>query len=82
MLGKAGAAVAVLGREVGAAEEGFALGVEPDAHGPAAAAGAGLHEGHVEAIDIGTLLAVDLDVDEVLVHEPRRCRGARRTRGP
>ncbi len=57
-----------LGREVGAAVEGHALGVEEDGHRPAALAGHRLHRLHVEGVDVGALLAVDLDVDEVLVH--------------
>ncbi len=61
-------AVAVVGREVGAAVERDALGVEEDGHRPAAAAGHRLHRLHVDRVDVGPLLAVDLDVDEVLVH--------------
>ena len=56
------------GREVGAAVEGHAVGVEEDGHRPAAVAGDRLHRLHVDRVDVGALLAVDLDVDEVLVH--------------
>ena len=59
----------ILGGEVGAGEERLLVGREEDGHGPAALAGERLHGGHVDAIDVGSLLAVDLDVDEVLVHE-------------
>ena len=61
-------AAALVGREVGAAVEGHALGVEEDGHRPAALAADRLHRLHVEGVDVGALLAVDLDVDEVLVH--------------
>ncbi len=59
---------ALVRREVGAAVEGHAVGVAEDRHRPAAAAGHRLHRLHVEGVDVGALLAVDLDVDEVLVH--------------
>ena len=58
-------------REVGTGEEGLLVGGEEDGHGPATLASEGLHGGHVDAVDVGALLAVDLDVDEVLVHEAR-----------
>ena len=58
----------LVGREVGAAVEGHAVGVAEDRHRPAAVAGHRLHRLHVEGVDVGALLAVDLDVDEVLVH--------------
>jgi hypothetical protein len=35
-------------------------------------AGHGLHRLHVDAVDVGTLLAIHLDVDEALVHHARR----------
>ena len=41
-------------------------------HRPAALAGHRHGRVHVERVDIGPLLAVDLDVDEVLVHQRRR----------
>ena len=59
---------AVVGREVGAAVEGHPLGVAEDGHRPAAPPGHRLHRLHVEGVDVGALLAVDLDADEVLVH--------------
>ena len=65
------AALAVTGRKVGAAVERLALGCQPDGHRPAAAAAHRLHRGHVEAVDVGTLLAVDLDRDVVLVQVAR-----------
>ena len=68
--GEAGHIVAVNGREVGAAVEGLAVGGEEHGHGPAAAAGQHLHRFHVYGVQVGPLLAVNLDVDEVLVHQP------------
>ena len=68
--GEAGAAMCVLRREIGAPEEGLAVGREEQRHGPAALTGEGLHGGHIDAVDIGALLAINLDVHEVLVHEP------------
>ena len=64
--------VARLRREVRAAEERLALGREEDRHRPAALARQRDDRVHVERVDVGPLLAVDLDVDEALVHEPRR----------
>ena len=65
--GKAGHPVPVLGRKVGAAEERLERGGQEDAHRPAAAAGHGLHRGHVDVVQVGALLAVDLDRHEVAV---------------
>ena len=79
---ESGHAVAVLRREVGAAVERHALRGEEHRHGPAAVARHGLHRLHVDLVHVGPLLAIHLDVDEVLVHERRRCRGSRTTRAP
>ena len=68
---EAGHPMARLGREVRAAVEGHALGVEEDGHGPAAVAGHPLHRLHVDRVQVGAFLAVDLDADEVLVHVGR-----------
>ncbi|MDT4866939.1 hypothetical protein FQZ97_1018270 [compost metagenome] len=67
--GQAGAAVAVLGREVGAGEEGFALRSEKHRQRPATALAEHLQRALIEFVEVGALLAVDLDVDEVLVHQ-------------
>ena len=57
-------------REVGAAEEWPPVGGEEDSHWPAAvSAGEGLHRLHVDLIEVGPLLPVDLDVDEQSVHD-------------
>ena len=61
-------AAALVGWEVGAAIERHALGVEEDGHRPAAVAAHRLHRLHVDGVDVGPLLAIDLDADEVLVH--------------
>ena len=62
---EAGHAVPILGREVRAAEERLEVGGEEDAHRPAARAGHRLHGGHVDVVEVGALLAVDLDRHEV-----------------
>jgi hypothetical protein len=54
-----------------AAEERSPLGVEEHGHRPTAAAGHGLHGLHVDGVDVGPLLAVDLHVHEALVHDRR-----------
>ena len=64
--------VARLRREVRAAEERLALRGQKDRHRPAAVPGQRHDRVHVERVDVRPLLAVDLDVDEALVHEPRR----------
>ena len=75
-------ALARLGREVGAAVERDPVGVEEGGQRPAAVAGHPLHGLHVDRVDVGPLLAVDLDRDEVLVHVRARSRGPRTTRAP
>ena len=65
-------AVARLVRVVGAAVERPAVGREEDRHRPPAAAGHRLDGAHVELVEVGALLAVDLDRDEVLVEVVRR----------
>src|SRR5205823_6473437 len=59
----------VLGRKVRASVERDAFGSQEHRHGPAAAAGHRLDGLHVDLVDVGPLLAVDLDVDEQLVHD-------------
>ena len=48
-------------REVGAAEEGLAIGGEPHAHRPPSTPGEELYGRHVDRVDVGSLLPVDLD---------------------
>ncbi len=66
--------VARVGREVGPAVERQLLGREEHVQRPAAVAGHSLDGLHVERVDVGALLAVDLDADEALVHHGRRAR--------
>jgi len=61
-------------RVVGAGEERQALRGEEDRHRPAAGAGECLSGFHEHRIEVGTLLTVDLDGDEVRVHQRRDVR--------
>ncbi len=63
-----------LGWVVRPAEERRACGREKDGHRPAPVAGERNDGVHVHRVDVGALLAVDLDRNEVLVHQ---CRGRR-----
>ena len=67
-----GSPVALLLGEIGAAPE--RLGVRGEEHGerPAALLAELVQRAHIDRVDVGTLLAVDLDVDEQFVHHPRR----------
>ncbi len=67
--GETRAAIAVVGREVCAADEGLQIRGQPHRHRPAASAGSGLHVGHVDAIDIRTLFAIYLDADEIVIQD-------------
>ena len=69
-------------REVGAAEERPAVGRQEHGHRPAAVTGHRLHRVHVDRVDVGSFLAVDLHVDEQVVHHRGDARRPRRTRGP
>ena len=57
-------------REVGAAEERLPLRRHQHRHRPPALAGQRLGGGHVDRVDVGTLLAVDLDRDVPVVEDP------------
>jgi hypothetical protein len=61
-----------LRRVVGAAVERRAVRGEKDGHRPAAVSGERDDGVHVERIDVGPLLPVDLDVHEAVVHQLRR----------
>ena len=63
--------IPVFRREVGSTVEGLQIGRQPNAHRPPSTAGRRLYEGHVNPIDIGALLAVDLHIDEAIVHQFR-----------
>ena len=79
---KARAPVAVSGGKYVPPKNGFRSGVSHTDIGHPPAAGCGLHEGHVDAIDVGPLLAIDLDGDKVSVQHRRRSRRFRMTRAP
>ncbi len=66
--------VAVARREIGPRVERFKLRREERAQRPAAGARHQLHRVHVDLVDVGALLAVDLDRHEVLVEELRDLR--------
>jgi uncharacterized membrane protein YbaN (DUF454 family) len=68
-LGERRHAIAALGREVGAAVERLQVRGQEDGERPAAAAGHRLHGAHVHRVDVGPLLAVDLDRHELGVEE-------------
>ena len=59
-------------RKVRSAVERHALGREKHRHRPAAVAGHRLNGLHVDPVEIGPLLAIDLDADESLVHQRGR----------
>ncbi len=62
------AAVARLLRKIRAAPEGLGVGGEEHGERPAALLAKLVQRRHVDRIDVGALLAVDLDVDEEVVH--------------
>ena len=64
--------VARLVRVVGAAVERTALGGQEDRHRPATATGHRLDRRHVDLVEVGALLAVDLDRHEPVVQVARR----------
>ena len=72
--GKTGHAPRVGRRKIRAAEERLELGREEHRHRPAAVPGHRHHGRHVDLVEVGALFTVDLDVDEVLVHEGRDVR--------
>ena len=59
-----------------------AVGRQEHAHRPAAAAGHRLDGAHVDLVEVGPLLAVDLDRDEVARSGPRPSPRPRTTRAP
>ena len=71
-LDEAGPAVARLGREVGAAPERLAVGGQEHGERPAALLAHHRQGLLVDGVEVGPLLAVDLDVDEQPVHHGRR----------
>ena len=73
-LSERGHSAPLLLRPVGACVEGTALGVEEHGHRPAAPPGQGGDGIHVDGVDVGPFLAVDLHAHEPAVHEVRRLR--------
>ena len=55
--------------EVGAAEKWFAFGGEQHIERPAGAAGGGFDVRDVQAVDVGTFLAVDFDRNKILIQD-------------
>ena len=56
-------------RKISAAEKRLQIRREKNIHRPAAAAGRGLHERHVNFVHVRPLLAVHLDADEMFVEK-------------
>src|SRR4051794_16976143 len=67
-------AMARLGWEVGAAIERLAFRRQEGRHRPATMAGHRLHRLHINRVEIRALFAIDLDIDEVFVHDRGRFR--------
>ena len=65
------AVVIVLGRKVGAAEEHLAVRCQERREGPTALAGERLDGALVTGVDVGTLVAVHFDADELAVQDLR-----------
>ena len=70
-LDEAGSAVARLGRKVGAAPKGLAVGGEEHGKRPTALFRHERQRGLIDGVQIGALLAVHLDAHEEFVHDPR-----------
>ena len=56
-------------REVGAAPERLAVGRQEHGQRPAALLAHHVQRPHVDGVDVGAFLAIDLDVDEIAVHQ-------------
>ena len=64
-----GPAVARLGRKIGAAPERRAIRRDEHGERPAALLSHAVQRRHVDVVDVGTFLPVDLHVDEIAVHQ-------------
>ena len=62
------AAVTLLSREICSAPERFCVAIEEHRQRPATLLAETVQCAHVDSVDIGTLLAIDFDIDEELVH--------------
>src|SRR5262249_30350471 len=63
--------IPVIRRKIRGAEKRLQRRGEEDRHRPAARARGRLYVRHVDAVDVGALLAVDLDGDEMVIQELR-----------
>ena len=68
---ESGAAHLIVGREIGAAEKGFAVGKQKTGERPTALAGDGADRGLVAGVDVGALVAIDFYGDEMFVNDFR-----------
>src|SRR2546421_8961540 len=59
----------VVGREIGSAEEHFTVGCQERGERPATLATQCLHRALIARVDVGTLVAVHLDADEVAIED-------------
>jgi len=66
---EAGTAVTIVGRKICAAVKRLAMGSEKRGERPTALAADGLHRNLIAAVNVGTLVAIHLHCDEVLVHD-------------
>ena len=69
------------GWKVGAAVKRFQVRRQKHVQGPTAGTGQGRDRGHVEPVEVGALLAVQLDADEMSVHMPGHFRVFKRFAG-
>ena len=68
-IAEAGHAAAGTERPIGAAEERLLLRREEDRHRPATLAGHRLHGLHINMVEVGPLLAIDLDRDKIAIQQ-------------
>ena len=59
----------IAGRKVGAGEKWRAVGQQEHGHRPSAGTGHALHRPHVDLVEIRPLFAIDLDGNEVAIHQ-------------
>ena len=64
--------VAWNGWKIRAGEERAQVGGKENGHGPAAGSGHGRGRRHVDAVQVGSFLPIDLDANEILVHDGGR----------
>ena len=64
-------APAIVFGEIGTGKKGLFIRRHDNRHGPSAAARKRLGDGHVHLVDIGPLLTVDFNADEILIEQFR-----------